>query len=453
VSGKRKPEMEIEKIACTIEKLLKEHTPDGYEISFGSSRNLSIEVKDQMIDTFKCSTPVGVGIRVLKSAGMGFSYSTSMEDSALAKMVENAVVGALNQTPDLNNGFPLPLAYPEVDGMYDEGLSSVAEQEKILRAMDLERFALSADTRVKRVRKAQYGESEYRIYIRNSLGVAGTYQGTAVSCSVTAVAEQGDDSQMGWDFGYSNSFSGIDVGKIAGMASAKALALLGARKIATMRCPVILDTYVASEILEVLAPSFLAENIQKGKSMLAGRMGERLFSGSLCIRDDGTLPGGMASAPFDAEGVPHQNNVLVDRGFVKGFLYDSYSARKEGTSSTGNCVRGGVKSPPRMGISNFFIENGTVPQTEMIRTMGKGLLLTGVMGMHTANPISGDFSVGASGIMIERGEFSHPVKGIAIAGNIIDLFRDVVVVGNDLRFYGGVGSPSLAIGTLDVSGE
>jgi PmbA protein len=444
--------MEIEQIACRVENLLEGHHPDGYEISFASSRNLSIEVKEQKIDTFKCSTPVGVSIRVLKSEGMGFSYSSSMDDSALSMMVENAIVGATNQTPDPHNAFPVPEKYPVIDGLYDETLSFVGEQEKIGRAMDLERLALGADPRVRRVRKAHYGESGYEVWIRNSLGVAGRYRGTSVSCSVTVVAEEGEESQMGWDFGFSNYFSGIEVESIAASAAAKAVELLGARKIPTMRCPVVLDNYVATEILEVLAPSFLAENIQKGKSMLAGRKGENLFSRLIRIRDDGTIPGGMATAPFDAEGVPHRNTLLVNNGLLKAFLYDTYSASKDGAISTGNGVRGGIKSPPRVGISNFFIENGTSSRTEMIQGIEKGVLLTGVMGMHTANPISGDFSVGATGFYIEGGKLSFPIKGIAVAGNILELFRSVESVGNDIRFYGSVGSPSLKIGALDISG-
>lgn len=445
--------MDVERITGRIEKLLSKQAPEGYEISFATSRNLSIEVKEQKIDTFRCSTPAGVSIRVLKSGGMGFSYSTSMDDSALSAMVENAVVGALNQTPDPDNCFPIPLDYPEIDGLYDETLSSVPEREKIGRALDLERLALGADPRVRRLRKARYGESEYEIWIRNSLGVDGRYRGTSVSCSVNAVAEEGDDSQTGWDFGYSNFFAGIRVDEVAASAAAKALGLLGARKVPTMRCPAVLDNYVASEILEVLAPSFLADNIQKGKSMLADRLGKEIFSVLLRIRDDGTLPGGMATAPFDAEGVPHQDTLLVENGILRAFLYDSYTARKQGAVSTGNAARGGTKSPPRMGVSNFFIENGTTPRTEMIRGIDKGMLLTDVMGMHTANPISGDFSVGAAGFYVERGEILFPVKGIAIAGNILELFRNVEMAGNDMRFYGGAGSPSLKIAALDISGS
>lgn len=445
--------MDFQETADRIEGLMRSRALDGYEIMLGASRNLYIEVKEQKVDTFKCSQPVGVGVRVLKGRGMGFSFSTSLDEADLSRMIDNALVGAEAQTPDEFNGFPGPEAYPAIPGMYDEGLADVPEGEKVARAMELERHVLSADSRIKRVRKSTYGESSFEVFIRNSRGVVGSYRGTSVSSSVSAVAEEGGDSQMGWDFGFSNRFTGVDVAAVAAGAARKAAGLLGAKKIPTMRSPAVLDNYVAAEILEVLAPAFLAESVQKGKSLLAGRIGERLFAPALRIRDDGTLPTGMATTPFDGEGVPHRDNVLVEEGVLRGFLYDSYCARKDGTVSTGNSGRGGVKGPPHMGVTNFFIENGTVPFAELLQGIERGVLLTEVMGMHTANPISGDFSVGAAGFLIEKGEVTFPVKGIAIAGNILDLFRQVEGVGDDLRFFSGVGSPSLRIAALDVSGE
>ncbi len=440
-------------IVAKVEKLLKSCSLDGYEIYLASSRNLSIEVKEQKVDTFKCSAPVGVSVRVLKGGGLGFSFSTSLDEADLGRMVESALVGAQTQTPDEYNGLPLPLEYPVLGGLCDEELASVAESDKIDRATELERQVLAFDRRLKRVRKASYGESTYEVTLRNSHGVSGNYRGTSVSASVTAVAEEGGDSQMGWDFGHSNLYSGIEVEKIARQAAAKAVGLLGARKIATMRAPVVLDSYVAAEILEVLAPSFLADNVQKGKSMLAGRLGSQPFSSLLRIRDDGTLPGGTDTAPFDGEGVPQHDTVLVEGGRLLRFLYDSYTARKDGVSSTGNSARGGVKGPPRLGITNFFVENGTLSSADLLRGIDRGVLITEVLGMHTANAITGDFSVGAAGFLIEQGRAAHPVKGIAISGNIVDLFRDVEMVADDLRFYGGIGAPSLRIAALDVSGD
>ena len=445
--------MNLKELAGRIEKIISGRSVTEFEISVGTSRNLSLEVKDRKIDSFKCSAPVGVCVRVLKSRGMGFSFSTSLSDGDLERMVDAALVAAENQTPDPWHGFSAPSPFPVIEGLFDDGLAAIDEREKVGQAMELERLTLAADARVKRVRKASYGESEYAVYIRNSQGIEGGFRGTSVSASVSAVAEEGDDSQMGWDFGFGTHFSDIRVDEIAANAASRALALLGAKKMATMRCPVVLDNQVASDILEVLAPSFLAENVLKGKSMLAGRMGAKVFSPCLRIRDNGILHQGMATAPFDAEGVPQQDTLLVEDGILAKFLYDGYWARRDGAVSTGNSTRGGVKSPPHLGITNFYIENGSVPSADLLRGIDKGVLITDVMGMHTANPISGDFSVGASGFYVENGVVAYPVKEIALSGNIMDLFGSVELIGNDLRFFGEVGSPSLRIAALDVSGE
>ena len=445
--------MDFQKTADIVESLLRSRSLDGWEIFSVSSRNLSVEVKEGKVDAFTCSEPVGVSVRVLKAGSMGFSYSTSLNEADLGRMIDSALVGAENQTPDEFHGFPLPGACPVIPGIFDEGLALVGEEEKIGRALELERLTLAADSRVRRVRKAAYGESAYAVAIRNSLGIEGSYRGTSVSSSVAALAEAGGDSQMGWDYGFSPAFGDISIKEIARNAAARAAGLLGARKIPTMRCPAILDNYVATDILEVLAPAFLAENVQKGKSLLAGREGERLFAECLRISDDGILPGGMATAPFDGEGAPRRHTVLVREGVLLGYLYDCYTGRKAGRPTTGNSARGGIKGPPRSGINNFFIENGSAGTSTLAEGIDRGMLVTSVMGMHTANPISGDFSVGAAGFLIENGVVTSPVKGVAIAGNLMELFRSVEMVGNDLRFFGAVGAPSLRIASLDVSGE
>jgi PmbA protein len=196
----------------------------------------------------------------------------------------------------------------------------------------------------------------------------------------------------------------------------------------------------------------MGDAVFKGKSLLAGKVGAQIVSSLLTIRDDGTLPKGMATAPFDGEGVAQQNTVVVSDGILQGYLYDTLYAGKMGTVSTGNSARGGVKGLPHLGATNLFIENGCTPAASLIAGIGRGLLLTDLIGMHTANSISGDFSVGAAGFLIENGQIVHPVKGIAIAGNILDLFSTVVQLGDDLRFYSTVGAPSLLVSSMDISG-
>jgi PmbA protein len=202
----------------------------------------------------------------------------------------------------------------------------------------------------------------------------------------------------------------------------------------------------------------LSEQVQKGKSSLKGKKGEGVFSPLLSVVDDGLFPKGVASSPLDAEGTPSQRTVLVLQGEVRGYLYDRYWANRESLSSsrvdsTGNSKRSGIKLPPAIGISNFFIEPGSVPLSKLTGDVQEGIVLEDVMGLHTIDPISGDFSLGCSGDWIVRGRKVRPVKSIAIAGNLFELFRRVVGIGEDLRFFGGVGSPSLLVEGLEVSGD
>jgi len=447
--------MELLAHADTVEGLLKGRQLDGYEILVSESRDLSVEAKGGKLDAFRCAEPFGVAVRVQRGEGLGFSFSTTLDPEALARMADGAIRAAEMQTADPSNGlpFPCPTPYPELGGLYDETLSGIPEKSKVARALELERLVLSRDPRLKRVRRCSYGESLYSLLLRNSHGLNAGYRGSQVSCSVSVVAEADGDAQSGWDFDVSHHFSGIDLDRIADGASRKATSLLGARSIPTMRCQVVLDNRVAAQLLEILAPSFLAETVQKGKSLLAGRVGERLFSGLVTVRDNGVLQGGMGTAPCDGEGVPQQNTRLVSGGVLEGYLFDSYWGKRTGSDSTGNAVRGGVKGPPRMGVHNLLLEPGGSSSEALLAGVGKGVLITEVMGMHTANPISGDFSVGAAGFYLEGGAILHPVKGIAIAGNLLHLFAGIDMVGNDLRFFGSVGSPSLRIGELDLSGS
>ncbi|GFO56340.1 peptidase [Geomonas sp. Red276] len=440
--------------ADAVEALLKEKGVTGYEIVAVNSRDLNLEAKEGRLDTFRFAEPSGVAVRVLDGDGLGFSFSTAMDRPALERMVEGALVAARLQSSDPCHGFPIPAArYPEVPGLFDPQLSAVSEEEKIERVLELERLVLSRDPRLKRVRKCSYSDSRYETLIRNSHGLEAFYRGSQVSASVSVIAEEGGAAQMGWDFDYANRYDGLDLATLADRAARKATSLLGAGTLPTMRCPAVLDNRVAADLLDVLSSSFLAENVHKGKSLLAGRVGERLFSDRITIRDEGLRPGGMGTAPCDGEGVPQQNTLLVDQGVVKGFLFDTYWGKRMGAASTGNSSRGGIKAPPRMGAHNLFIEPGSGGAEELLAGIGRGVLITDVMGIHTANPISGDFSVGASGFYLENGEIVRPVKGIAIAGNLLEIFRGVDRVAGDLRFFGSSGAPSLRLAELDVSGS
>jgi len=446
--------MELAQHADTLERCLQGERLDGYEILVSHSRELTIEVKEGQVDAFKCADPFGVAVRVQCGEGLGFSFSTALDPQSLSRMVEGALVAARMQSPDPCHGLPKPAArYPELSDLLDDSLAVIPEQQKIECALELEQLVLASDPRLKRVRKCSYNESRHGVLIRNSQGLDAGYRASAVSCSVSAVAEAQGDAQMGWDFGFSPRFTGLDLQRIADGASRKATSLLGARSLATMRCQAVFDNRTAASLLEVLSSSFLAENVHKGKSLFAGRVGERIFSPLVTVRDNGLLADGMDTAPCDGEGVPQQDTLLVSDGSLEGFLYDTFWGAKMGVRSTGNAVRGGVMLPPKMGVHNLHLAPGEHTLAQLISGVGKGVLITEVMGIHSANRISGDFSVGAAGFYLENGEIRYPVKGIAIAGNLLELFGRVDLVADDLRFFGSTGSPSLRVSELDVSGS
>jgi PmbA protein len=223
--------------------------------------------------------------------------------------------------------------------------------------------------------------------------------------------------------------------------------------VTTRKTPVVLDPYVAAGFLDLISTALTSEAVQKGRSLFAGKKDTEVASGKITVIDDGTLPGGIASAPFDGEGVATSRTVLIEDGVLKGYLYNTYTAAKDGVCSTGNGVRNSFKGTPEVGVTNIFIKPGSVPAEQLFSELEKGIYITEVMGMHTANPISGDFSVGVSGLLIEKGQLTRPVRGMALGGNIMDLLAGVNAVGNDLKFFGSRGSPTLRISEMTLSGQ
>jgi PmbA protein len=441
---------------------------DGYEVYLVQSSHFDVESKEGKIEALQTSHYTGMAFRVLHRQRMGFSYATFSGPSGqnlsgeLDRVIEDAVGSAEATSADPCFDFAPPLkASPSRLPIFDETLERISEKVKIEKAKCLEASARAADPeRIKKVRKASYGEVLSRTTLANSNGFQFSYDHSLVSVSVTAVAEGSGDSEVGWDFDFSHFFKDLNVEGAGRSAGQKALERLGGKRILTGVYPVLIRNNVASEFLSLVAHSFLADQVQKGKSPLKTKRGERFFSPLLTIVDDGLYAKGVSTAPVDGEGGPCQRTLLVAQGVVTGYLYDRYWAGRENQSSsgprvesTGNSRRHDVQFPPGVGISNFFIEPGDSDFPKLMENLFRGVVVEEVMGLHTVDPISGDFSLGCSGDWVERGEKVHPVKSVAIAGNLFELFREVTGVGADLRFFGGVGSPSLLIRELLISGN
>ena len=458
-------QVDTDQITDQVLGLLKKTPIDGYELYVDQSSLFEVEAKDGKVETLQVSHPWGMAIRILNRQRMGFSYTTSWgpaESGEPEKMVSDAIASAEATSPDPSFDFAPEIKDFHLDlPIFDEALEGVPEEAKVEQARLLEQATRSVDPgRIKKVRKAAYTESLSRKRLVNSNGFQLSYASTLVSVSVTSVAEESGESEVGWDFDYSHFFHDLDVEKVGREAGKKALERLGGKRIPTGVYPVLIRNGVASEFLSLLAHSLLSEQVQKGKSLLKEKKGERIFSSLLSIEDDGLHRKGIATSPVDGEGVPSQKTPLVLQGEITGYLYDRYWANRERLStpssrseSTGNSRRAGIKAPPVLGISNLLIRPGDLPFGSLVDKLRRGLVVEEVMGIHTVDPISGNFSLGCEGDWIEGGVKVHPVKSIAIAGNIFDLFKRVIGLGADLRFFGGAGSPSLMLEAMEVSGD
>jgi PmbA protein len=384
---------------------------------------------------------------------MGFSYGFRGDGGELRAMVEAALFAADASAPDEAHALPDDRTPAPEPPLYDDGWRSVDDSVLSGFAAGLERATLAADRRVTRVRNATLSESVVEASYRNSAGAGGTQRLSFCSSHVEAVAEAGGEGQTGYGFGFARGFDGLSLEGIAKEGAGRAVRMLGAGSIASGRYPAVLENGAVAELLEVLIPSFLASQVAKGKSMLAGREGQPVAGRLVDIVDDPLDPGGSGACAFDDEGVSSRRVPLVEGGVLAGFLADSFWGRRTGRKSTASCRRPGAKTPPGVGISNLCVAPGGSTLPSLCAGAGDGILLTEFLGIHTADPVSGDFSVGGSGFRIEGGEIGAPLRGFAVSGNVLSLLSGVTAVGSDFRWFGNVGAPSLAIGPIDVGGE
>lgn len=448
-AGKKAGDKAIE----TLKRLLGGRA-DSWEIFFSMETGFGCEARGGGVEALKARSSAGVGVRAISGKRLGVGFGSVLSDDALRVLVDKTLAGGTEASQDDYLGFPMPRAdaAPPVEGVFDEKIYAASEEEKIVLALAIEAGAMDYDPRIKRVRKASYGETLCSRRVVNSNGVDAAHSATYFSGSVTAVAEENAEPQMGWEIATSHERATIDFAAIGRGAAQRAVRMLGARKMETVRCPAIMENAVVTELLEALAGSFLADNVHKGKSMLEGKVGMRVASSAVTIVDDGVMPGGWASSAHDGEGAPKAVNVLLDKGVCAGYLFDTYWARRAGAASTGSSVRSSFRGLPSIGVSNLYIKAGDKGLDELLRGMSNGLYITEVLGAHTINAVSGDFSLGAAGIRVDAGRLAYPVRGIAISGNLLEFFSKAAECGSDLRFFGSIGAPSILIEEMEASG-
>jgi len=425
---------------------------DAAEIYLESGRQLSLEVRNGEVETVEEAATGGAGIRVFVQGKMAFAHSNDLSEVALENAAVRAIDFAKSMTSDPSNVLPDDKTSAEVEGLFDPEIAKIPLETKLGLAKAVEKEALK-DPRVTKSAGARYGEGEEEVVIANSNGLLKTARSAACSYGVSVVAEKGEQKSSGGKSCSRRFFADLKKpGEIAAEASQKAVSMLDSKTVKTQRAAVIFHPDVAGALLGGIIGAIHGERVLQGASFLAKRLDQKIASDLVTIVDDGTMPKGLGSAPFDGEGVTTAKRVIIDKGVLKGFLYNTIVARRAGVQSTGNASRGGFRSLPGIGPHNFYLAAGASKPEDIVKATKVGLLLKEVTG-YGINPVNGQFSGGAAGFWVENGKISFPVKGLTIAGTAEEILFGIDFVGSDLELERGTAAPTFRVKVLQIGGE
>lgn len=417
-------------------------------------RALRVKAQDGEIEAFTLTERRGLGLRVVREGRVGYAYTESFAPEALDRVVADAATNAMLLDPEDYAGLSefLGLA-PDLD-LYNPALAEVPVERKIAFALELDEVAHGADTRVKTVTGASYGESVGFVRIASTLGVDRSYRASAGWGSVQPLVAVGEQSKNYGLVRAARCFDELDAEWMAREAVRRCVEKLGAREIAGGTMSVVFSPEAFSDLIGTFASIFSGQVALEGKSLLQGRQGQRIASSAFTLVDDPLEQGGFASRPFDDEGCPSASWVLVDQGVFTGFLHNSETARRSRATTTGHASRGGYQGTLRVGTSNLVVRPGTSRREALLTASPKVLEITEITGLHAgANQISGDFSLQAQGFLHEKGERA-PVHLFTVSGNFYELLEAVAQVASDLeRFPSGLSTPSVLVENLAIAGK
>ncbi len=416
-----------------------------------------IQVRQGEVEKLSYAGSKGLGVRVICEGKMGYAHTSDFSPASLTKTVEAALTLAEIADADPNRGLPDPKPLRDEDlAIYDPSMLAASAEEKVAFQKAVEAAAFAYDPRVKVSNMNSYIDAVNQVFLVNSKGFAGSYQSTFAGGYIMVMAIDGNDRAVGFGLQVARSLNGLDAQKIGREASEQAVKLLGGRPVPTQTATVVYTPFAASGLLGALSRALTAEAMQRQRSFLQDKLGETVASDVVTLLDNGRLPGGLASRPFDDEGNPTSATRLIDEGVFQAVLYDEYTARKVGAQSTGNASRDGHSAAPRLAASNFYIQPGQQTPEEVIAGVEKGLYVVNTMNTHSINPVSGDYSVSAQGFWIENGKLTHPVNNVTIALPLAQLLKNVQGVGNDLTFLpfaGAIGSPTIRVDGVMIGGS
>src|SRR5215468_12769932 len=416
----------------------------------------STTVRLGQVETLKESGSRAVGIRVFFGKRAASTYSSDFSREGLDRMLDSALALAKITSEDPFGGIPDASQLGSLAGdldLYHEDVYSLPGADRIEYARRAEKAALDYDPRIRNSEGGSFDAATGHKVLANSHGFVGEYRRSY--CSVAAIPIAQDDKgamQRDYWFSVSRNLGHLDPAeKVGRIAAERTIRRLGARKAKTAQVPVIFDPMVATSILEHIFEGVNGDSVYRGASFLAGKLGKKIAGDNVTLIDDGTLPGGFGTSPFDGEGVPTRRTVVVENGVLKSYLLNTYTAKKLGLQTTANASRG-LAGTPGIGPGNYFLQPGSKAPKELIGEIKEGLYVTEFLGQGV-NLVTGDYSRGASGLWISNGELTYPVEEITVAGNLKDVFFNISEIASDLEFRGSVAAPTIRIDGLTVGGE
>jgi PmbA protein len=425
------------------------------ECTIAEGDEFSANVRMRELETLKEAGSRAAGLRVLIGRRVGSSYTSDLGRDGIRHMVKSALEIANISTEDPHAGLPDPSELGSIETdlkLYSDDVDKLATEYKIQQALDAEQAAFETDSRITNSEGASFDSGVSQRFFANSLGFAGSYRSSSCSLTAVPVAQQGESMERDYWYSVARSSSGLETpAEVGRLAAQRAARRLGARKITTQKAPVIFEPRTARSLIDHIFDAIDGESVYRKASFLADKLGQKIADESITIIDDATIPGLFGSAPFDDEGVPSRRTVVIERGVLRNYLLNTYTARKLGLKTTGNASRG-VTGNASVGNGNFFLEKGTRTPEEIIRSMKSGLYVTELIGTGV-NIVTGDYSRGAAGMWIENGEFAYPVSEVTIAANLQQMLMDIEYIGNDLEFRGSMATPTIVIREMTISGQ
>ncbi len=436
------------------------HGTEQIEAYAAKGVETDVRVYEGGIETLSTATSAGIGIRVLldddAGARVGFAWAGSLDADAVDRALRSARENATYATPD-----PM-VTLATVDGVTaadvevsDPGFNEVSLDDKIAIALDAEHQARTMDSRIRQIDSVDYGDTAVEFAIASSTGVQSTARRTAAYLSVAAIAGDSQETQTGSGLSVGRGPSALRPGDAASQAVDRSVRMLGATKAASQKTVVVFDPRVTSTLLSVIGGALSGEAVVKGRSFFEGRLGERVALDSVTLVDDPTDPRAFGAARFDGEGLACRRTTLIERGILTSFVYDTVAANRAGTSSTGSAVRGGFSGTPGAGCRAVVLSPGALSAPEVLAEVGTGVYVQSITGVHSGvSPVSGDFSVGAEGLMIRDGQFAEPFREVTVASTLQRMLQSIVAIGADLTWLPGVAAgQTLAIADFQLSGS